>query len=289
MILWLVACDGGGDDEVAAPAVLERWFGVPGEAGSDDDRAYLPLDVAFSADGSAAFVDYNNHRVRRVSVRGEVTTLAGTGFAGVPEGCEAGCDALSTPLSHPTDVQPIDGEWWIGSNAGVWSATEVGTLTTRSGLAATSVSGPYGYVPGSAQIVTLVDGAVFADAPDSGPNARVTYTSGVLYAPAGDVVVDVTTGAPEEVPGTEGVELIDVAVGPAGELYVADHADRCVRVVVDGTAEVVAGVCGEGGEGVEGAVAAETPLADVWGIAVDPAGDLYVSEASRHVIWRVAR
>ncbi len=45
-----------------------------------------PIDVATLAGGGVLVADYENHRIRRVSADGEVTTLAGSGIAGLVDG-----------------------------------------------------------------------------------------------------------------------------------------------------------------------------------------------------------
>lgn len=95
------------------PGHICTWAGVPllASFGADgipatESGAYLVQDLRFWPDGDAYFLDWNNHRIRRVSPDGIVQTVAGSGFLGDgPEGM-----ALAASFNHPTsiDVHPTD-------------------------------------------------------------------------------------------------------------------------------------------------------------------------------------
>jgi len=77
------------------------WSGDGGPA--DEADFYLPMDVTFGPDGAAYVVDWNNHRIRRISADGSrVETVAGSGEFGDQVG-----DALllETSFNHPTHAQ----------------------------------------------------------------------------------------------------------------------------------------------------------------------------------------
>ncbi len=62
-------------------------------------RFYYPRGLAFDADGNLLVVERGNHRIRKISVSGEVTTLAGDGTPGRVDG-----KALSAKFNQPTDI-----------------------------------------------------------------------------------------------------------------------------------------------------------------------------------------
>jgi hypothetical protein len=94
---------------------LCTWLGVPGVAmlapeGTHrlEANSYLPQDGVFDSLGRFVFIDFNNHRLRRVNEDDTVETVAGTGFLGdgvvvggapLPEG-----PALDFAFNHPTDL-----------------------------------------------------------------------------------------------------------------------------------------------------------------------------------------
>src|SRR3954468_7382394 len=75
--------------------------GDAGPAGSAALQA--PTAVAWLAGGSALVADYANHRIRRISPSGQITTVAGTGTAGYSGD---GGPATSARLNWPLDVEP---------------------------------------------------------------------------------------------------------------------------------------------------------------------------------------
>ncbi|KOT87622.1 leucine-rich repeat-containing protein [Streptomyces sp. NRRL F-5755] len=62
---------------------------------------YYPWDVAIDEGGNLYIADHSNHRVRKVTSDGIITTVAGTGAAGY---VDDGGPAMTTRLYHPTGV-----------------------------------------------------------------------------------------------------------------------------------------------------------------------------------------
>jgi uncharacterized protein (TIGR03437 family) len=82
-------------------------------------------------------------------------------------------------------------------------------------------------------------------------------------------------------------EPYGVAVDGAGNVYVADYGNNRVRkIATDGTINTVAGN-GQAQEGRDGLPAASTPLLTPRNVAVDAAGNLYVSEFQGHRVRKV--
>lgn len=78
-----------------------------------------------------------------------------------------------------------------------------------------------------------------------------------------------------------------LATDAAGNLYVADTwADSIRKVDASGTITTVAGT-GEEGQGGDSGPAVEARLDKPRGIAVDPAGDLYIADSDNHRVRRV--
>ncbi len=75
--------------------------GVEGyrDGSSTTARFYYPRGIAFDADGNLLVVERGNHCVRKISVSGEVTTLAGDGTPGKVDG-----KAMSAKFKEPTDI-----------------------------------------------------------------------------------------------------------------------------------------------------------------------------------------
>ena len=103
-----------------------------------------PTAVAWLADGSVLVADYANHRIRRISPSGQITTVAGTGTAGYTGD---GGPATSARLNWPLDVEPTaDGGFLIADlgNKRVRRVSPAGIITTVAGTGADGTSGDGG-------------------------------------------------------------------------------------------------------------------------------------------------
>ncbi|MGB6158052.1 MAG: FG-GAP-like repeat-containing protein [Acidobacteriaceae bacterium] len=81
----------------------------------------------------------------------------------------------------------------------------------------------------------------------------------------------------------------DVAVDSAGNLYIPDSGNEVVWEVsaTTGIASVVAGTLGSYGSSGNGGLATSAQLNSPIGVALDSAGDLYISDAGNHVVREV--
>ncbi len=77
-----------------------------------------------------------------------------------------------------------------------------------------------------------------------------------------------------------------VAIGPAGELYIADSGHNRVRKVANGVITTVAGTGTAGFSGDHGP-ATSAKLNQPYGVAVDPLGNLFISDKANGVIRKV--
>ena len=87
---------------------------------------------------------------------------------------------------------------------------------------------------------------------------------------------------------------MDIELGPDGRLYVADRYNYAVRAIdlVTGIVETVAGgaKCDTSAERcAERAPARQIKLNEPYGIAFDPAGNLYIADTHNSRILKVAR
>ena len=80
---------------------------------------------------------------------------------------------------------------------------------------------------------------------------------------------------------------LSVAVDSAGNLYIADSGNRRVRRVSNGVITTAAGNGTAGFSGDNG-VATRAAFVDIRGIAVDPAGNLYIADSAYNSIRKVS-
>jgi sugar lactone lactonase YvrE len=120
-VLALAAAGGCGDEESHCddPGQACTWAGKPGVFGFNGDghdkldtELYWTMDMAFAPDGTAWFIDWNNHQVRHVLADHTVQTVVGwtdpvfpgDGLPGMAERSEMGALGTDVQLNHPTDL-----------------------------------------------------------------------------------------------------------------------------------------------------------------------------------------
>lgn len=249
------------------------WFVGLGDRGYSDGprreaRLALPSSVAAAADGTLYVSDQANQVIRRTTPSGEVQTLAGmAGWGGyLGDGGPAERAMLhghADWVGGPSSKLALDGHtlWIADTMNGVVRAVDLDT-----GLISTEV----GRFVSGASVNLLVN-------PRYGVFAFGEAWSVPGYEGDGGDARDAVLAFPR-----------DVAVGPDGELYVADTANHCVRVVRDGIISTLAGTCGEQGfEGDQGP-AVDARMDVPCGVEVDAHGNVFVADSNNHVIRRIA-
>ena len=138
---------------VTSQGAVTTVAGKPGGAGGFADgpaaeaQFKQPSGVAVDETGTLYLADTLNHRIRRVSPEGQVTTLAGTGEAGFADG-----PADQAQFKFPMDVDvAADGTVYVADNANnrirfISPDGEVGTLVG---------TGEWGHTDGPNEEATL--------------------------------------------------------------------------------------------------------------------------------------
>ncbi|MGW2367126.1 NHL repeat-containing protein [Streptomyces sp. NPDC001667] len=249
-----------------------------------------PIGVAVDGARNLYIADTNNHRVRKVSPNGIITTVAGNGQAGfVSDGGPAVATKLNSPHAVAVDAA---GNLYIAdyANHRVRKVSPNGIITTVAG------NGQAGFVSdGGPAIATKLNGptGVAVDAAGnlyigewSGQRVRKVDTNGIITTVAGNGTAGyVSDGGPAVAtrlytPGA-------VAVDAAGSLYIADYSNHRVRKVdADGIITTVAGD-GVAGYVADGGPAVGTRLYGPIGVGVDTAGSLYIADYSNHRVRKV--
>jgi sugar lactone lactonase YvrE len=203
-------------------------------------RLYRPTGLAIDAAGNLFIADTGNHRIRKVSPDGIITTVAGSGPTGPDKGVAAGDGgpAIAATLRGPqglavdgsgnlflTDTDPGGTAAYTGPRALVRKVSADGIIRTVAGSGVRGFSGDGGLAP----------------------EASLNYPVGL-------------------------------AVDTVGNLFIADTGNYRVRKV-DGSG-IISTVAGTGmnpyaGDGVP---AATTGLRGPAGVAVDAAGNLLISD-----------
>ena len=255
-------------------------------------QLYFSSGVAVDPAGNLYIGDTDNHRVRKVSASGVITTLAGNGSVPASTGGApgpapgAGGPATSAPLYSPIGVA-LDsaGNVYFSDYATdrVHKVSSAGIITTVAGNGTLGSSGDGG------QAVNAQLGAPEGIALDSGGNLYIAETqtrkvrkvspAGIISTVAGNGVQGYTGDGGPAVNAALN-EPIFVAVDSNGGLYIADLFACVVRKVTpDGTISTFAGNgnCNPSAVGGDGGPATSASFAP-YGIAVDAAGDLFIAD-----------
>lgn len=268
-----------------------------GQSGDSGDGAAAvqaqlasPHHVAVDPTGAIYIADTYNHRIRRVSPEGVITTVAGTGAAGF-----AGDDgpASGARLNYPFAVAlDREGNLYVADkeNHRIRRISKDGRISTIAGTGTAGYSGDEGPAA-RAQLDTPSGVAV-----DASGNVYIadTYNNRIRkVTPDGVIVTVAGTGrfgyAGDGGPATAAQLALPmgVAVDEEGNLYIADYLNRRVRrVSLEGVMTTVAGD-GRAGYSGDGGPAPAAQLDFPHGLAVDPAGRLYVSDIGSHVVRRI--
>ena len=119
--------------------------GYSGDGGPALEAALnFPAGLTVDGKNNLYIADRNNHRIRKVSPDGVITTVAGTGVAGF--GGDGG-PALSAPLHLPSDVEVgPEGELYISdrSNHRIRKIDPEGIISTVAGLGVPGFGGDFG-------------------------------------------------------------------------------------------------------------------------------------------------
>ena len=272
--------------------------GKPGYSGDGGPAAEAeveePYEVRFDADGHMFFVDMTQNVVRRVDAEtGIITTVAGSGELGFSGD---GGPAVQAQLNRPHSICLDDeGHLYIcdiGNHRVRVVDLEAGTIDTFAG---------------TGEKKPTPDGATIEGTPLNGPRAldfdgesslylalregnavyRIDLESRTLHHLAGTGKSGYTGDGGDakeaELSGPKGI-----ALGPEGDVYLADTESHTIRVIhkATGTIETLVGD-GMLGDGPDGN-ALKCRLARPHGVFVDEAGRVYIGDSSNHKVrvWR---
>lgn len=286
----LFIADSGNDTirKMTPAGVVTTFAGTPGVAGGANGTGAaaqfsFPRGIVTDRADNLFVTDGDGDTLRKITPAGVVTTLAGAAAqAGSADGAGAAA-RFATPAGLAIDGAGTLYVADAGNNA-IRKVTPAGVVTTIAGMA-----GP----PGCA------DGA--------GTSARFSFPTDVAIDGAGDLYVAdennhtlrkiapagaVTTfagtpGAPGFIDGASGTMFhtpADVVSDAAGNLYVADNDNHAIREVRP--SQIVTTIAGDPrGVGSQDGVPARFRAPS--GLALDPAGNLYVTDTGSQTIRKI--
>ena len=289
--------------KITPASVVSVVAGTSGTTGSVDGTGAAALfnqpdSVVVDSAGNLYVADTGNSIIRKITSAGVVTTLAGTaGTAGSTDGTGTAA-RFSNPMGLALDSA---GNLYVADtgNSTIRKITPAGVVTTLAGA-----PGALGDTDGTGSGALFiqpehlsVDGSGNVYVADTGNNVVRKVT------PAG--VVTTLGGVPGIVGSLDGTGsnalfngVTSVAADSAGNIYVADNGNNTIR-------KGVPAAPGSGGTGApanpnSGANAGHTTEINLGsaggtalflyptGVAVDSAGNVYVTDASYNTIQKIA-
>jgi sugar lactone lactonase YvrE len=255
-----------------------------------------PHGVALDAAGNLYFADSYNHRIRKVTAAGTITTVAGNGQRGYSGD---GGPAVSASLSYPTGVAlDAAGNLYIADSGNINTRADSGNLRIRKVTAAGTIT----TVAGNGQFGYSGDGGPAISASFSYPTGVALDAAGNLYiadawslrirrvTPAGTITTVAGGGSGGDGgPATAAYlgEPMGVALDAAGNLYIAEAFNNRIRKVAPGgTISTVAGN-GQQGYSGDGGPAISASFSYPTGVALDAAGNLYIADTMNRRIRKV--
>lgn len=237
-----------------------------------------PYTAAVDADGNVYIADTNNHRIRKITPAGVVTTLAG-GTQGDADGTGAAAQ-FHYPYGVATDAT---GNVYVADthNHKVRKITPAGVVTTVAGSTGGSADGTgaaaqFYYLTG---IAVAADGTIYVADKDNHKIRKVT-PNGVVTTFAG------STSGYAEGTGTAAQfsQPYNVTVDANGNVYVADAGNHRIRKIT--SAGVVTSLAG-GSQGEANGTGEAAQFYYPYGVAVDATGNVFVADTFNQKVRKI--
>jgi trimeric autotransporter adhesin len=266
--------------------------GYSGDGGAATNATmWDPSGIAVDAGGNVYFCDEHNYTVRKITPSGYISTIAGTGTSGFSgDGGAATAAAFSYTYNIAIDAS---GNLFVvdDRNQRIRQVSASGIVNTVAGSGSDTISGDGG--PATAAGVeypsaVAVDGwgnIYIGDYENS--VIRKVNTSGIITTIAGNFTAGFSgDGGPATAAAIN--QPWGIAVDGAGNIFFTDYNNYCVRKInASGIISTVAGTPGVQGYGGDGGPATAALFSRIYGIVVDPSGNLYVADAANYRIRKI--
>lgn len=303
---------GGMDSQCDVSGHACTWLGEPERTAFNKDghdrlntTVYWTMDMQFAHDGTAWFIDWNNHLVRKVTAQDKVASVVGWSDPVFPgDGDQADPTAEYSPegalgsavqLNHPTDLHELpDGTILIMA----WHNHKLRKLDPQTGRVWVIAGDAAGFAgdggPASAALFKQPSRLALDEQQNiyilDQQNERIRKIDAQTQ-----IITTIAGTGTKGFAGDGGPALqanFNWAVGEnpepagglayqAGTLYIADTDNHRIRSVdlQTGTITTIAGT-GQGGFGGDGGPATAAMLFQPRDLEIGPEGDLYVADTN---------
>lgn len=236
-----------------------------------------PYTAAVDADGNVYIADTNNHRIRKITPAGVVTTLAGS-TSGDTDG--TGAEAkFNYPYGVATDAA---GNVYVADthNHKLKKITPAGMVTTLAGSSGGSADGTgteaqFYYLTG---VAVGADGIIYVADKDNHKIRKVT-PNGVVTTLAGS-----SSGYAEGTGSAAKFSQPYTVAVHSGNIYVADAGNHRIRKITsEGVVSTLAGSSQGGADGTGEAAQFYYP----YGVATDAAGNVFVADTFNQKVRKI--
>ncbi len=273
---------------IGTNGVVTTLAGLPGTPGSADGtgttaRFDSPTSLALGSDGALYVSDTGNHTIRRVTLAGVVTTLAGSA---------GNADYADGPASDARFNQPLglavapDGTVFVADSGNhlIRTIATNGIVSVLAGNPETFGSadgtGTNAFFNSPVGLALAPDGSLFVSDANNFTIRKVTPT-GVVTTLAGAAGQDGSADGPTTT--ARFGKPAELALAPNGTLYIADAAHHTIRrLTPDGRVSTIAGLVGADGaaDGANGLARFFNP----YGLAIAARGHLVVADTYNQTI-----
>lgn len=244
----------------------------------------LPTGIAADTFGNIYVADFSNHRIRKISSNGVVSTFAGSGTAGFLNGF-----GTASQFNNPTGLAcDLEGNVYVADqfNNRIRKITPAGLVSTYAGIGLIGTTNGFA---DSARFNFPTDvacdlfGHVYVADQYNHRIRKIMAGSRLVFTLSGEG----STGFVNGVPSIARFNLpTGVAVDGSGNVYVADHNNNVIRKILpSGNTSTYAGT------GTAGFLDTTSNLAmfnNPLGVYADANGDIYVTDKSNHRIRRIS-
>jgi hypothetical protein len=268
------------------PAGEVTTFAGLGLAGSTDGtgtaaRFNGPRGLAFDGSGNLFVADTNNHKIRKITPAGVVSTFAGSGSQGNTDGTGT---AASFRFPRGIAIDSSDNLYVVDvGNHTVRKITPAGVVTTFAGSGSsgsTDGTGTAASFNAPNEITIDSSGNLFVADTNNNKIRKIT-PAGVVTTVAGSSAAGYTDAT-----GTAArfYRPFGITIDSSGNLFVADYNNHKIRKITPaGVVTTVAGSSAGDTDATGTAARFDGPI----GITIDSSGNLFVADASNHKIRKI--